>query len=224
MSTRANILLVKRGDDAVYQYYHHCDGYLSGVGNELRKFIRISNYACEVFLSDMPDDEIGFDRLNVLADVLRAFGGEDEYESENDPPHYLKNVANAIHGDIEYLYLIEDVGDAMNYYFLPLRLVRCEFDPWKDHEMTYSDVITDIVTNGIQLPASTLTPFTDLTEENLIKEKNSKFCPRDKSMIDAFKQVLSFIDYYKCCHTDSELVEELKQSIETAIKDVGGAG
>ena len=35
MSTRSNIILVTP-DNKVHQFYHHCDGYLSGVGEELR--------------------------------------------------------------------------------------------------------------------------------------------------------------------------------------------
>jgi hypothetical protein len=35
MSTHSNIILVTP-DNMVRQFYHHCDGYLSGVGEELR--------------------------------------------------------------------------------------------------------------------------------------------------------------------------------------------
>ena len=38
MSTRANIILVTP-DNRIHQYYHHCDGYFSGVGEELRKYL-----------------------------------------------------------------------------------------------------------------------------------------------------------------------------------------
>ena len=36
MSTRANIILITP-DNKIHQYYHHHDGYFSGVGEELRK-------------------------------------------------------------------------------------------------------------------------------------------------------------------------------------------
>ena len=95
MSTRSNILIIKKDSDNnffVTQYYHHYDGYLEGVGEELRLYAitgvgvsAISNEALEVSIEKILSEDPEYDR-------------EDSYNfSEEDE----------LHGDIEYLYILD---------------------------------------------------------------------------------------------------------------------
>lgn len=93
MSTRANIILITP-DNKINQYYHHCDGYFSGVGEELRKHLVYS---------------IGMNAVNkeksVYENLVICLGHDIEYEDE----YKLKQEDhNRLHADIEYLYIIKD--------------------------------------------------------------------------------------------------------------------
>jgi hypothetical protein len=92
MSTRANIILVTP-NNLLRQYYHHSDGYFSGVGEELRKYLVFS-----IGMNTITKTPI----YNILRDELnknREY--EDEYKLDLDKP-------NQLHGDIEFLYIIKD--------------------------------------------------------------------------------------------------------------------
>ena len=52
MSTRSNIILVTP-DNKVHQFYHHCDGYLSGVGEELRNKL-VYSLGMNTLIKDKP--------------------------------------------------------------------------------------------------------------------------------------------------------------------------
>lgn len=93
MSTRSNIILVTP-DNKVHQFYHHCDGYLSGVGEELRNKLVYS-----LGMNTLIKDKSLYDFLVV--EITSDDDYEDEFEHEMDDMNYL-------HGDIEYLYVIKD--------------------------------------------------------------------------------------------------------------------
>ena len=95
MSTRSNIILVTP-DNKVHQFYHHCDGYLSGVGEELRTKLVYSIGMSQV-IKDISLYEI------LLGEIHKDDDYEDEYKSE-------MSERSGIHGDIEYLYVVKDDG------------------------------------------------------------------------------------------------------------------
>jgi hypothetical protein len=79
MSTRTNIIIQEDGDTKVI-LYHHCDGYIEGVGIDLiRYLIELTKYNCT--------GVINYKELLALL--------PEEYEE-----------TKGIHGDIEYLYTI----------------------------------------------------------------------------------------------------------------------
>lgn len=93
MSTRSNIILVTP-DSKVHQLYHHCDGYLSGVGEELRH-----NLVYSIGLKQIIKDVQLYDILSSV--ILADSDYEDEYKMD-------MNVHNQLHADIEFLYVIKD--------------------------------------------------------------------------------------------------------------------
>lgn len=92
MSTRANIVIITE-DGRAHQFYHHWDGYLSGVGEELRRHI-IYSVGMSV-VANAPADEVFVSELNATD------GYEDEYTHDI-------NSDNHLHADIEFLYIIKD--------------------------------------------------------------------------------------------------------------------
>jgi hypothetical protein len=93
MSTRSNIILVTP-DNKAHQFYHHYDGYLSGVGEELRKHL-VYSIGMNTIIKDVS-----------LYDILVSeLAGDDEYEDEYK---FDLNAHNKIHADIEYTYVIKD--------------------------------------------------------------------------------------------------------------------
>ena len=93
MSTRSNIILVTP-DNKVHQFYHHCDGYLSGVGEELRNKL-VYSLGMNTLIKDKPLYDF------LVVEITRDNDYEDEFKHEMDDANYL-------HGDIEYLYVIKD--------------------------------------------------------------------------------------------------------------------
>lgn len=98
MSTRSNIILVTP-DNKAHQFYHHCDGYLSGVGEELRTKL-VYSIGMNQVIKDMSLYDI------LLGEIHKDEDYEDEYKSE-------MSERNGIHGDIEYLYVIKN--DSLYY-------------------------------------------------------------------------------------------------------------
>lgn len=92
MSTRSNIILVTP-DNKAHQLYHHWDGYLSGVGEELRKHLIYS-----IGMNTLKDISL----YNILLGEIHK---DEDYEDEYI---YNMNDANRLHADIEYLYIIKD--------------------------------------------------------------------------------------------------------------------
>lgn len=93
MSTRSNIILVT-DNNMIKQYYHHCDGYLKGVGEELRRAI-IFSLGMFILSPDSPFTDL-------IEDVLSY---DDDYY--NEATLHLSD-RNCLHGDIEYLYIVKD--------------------------------------------------------------------------------------------------------------------
>jgi len=93
MSTRSNIILVTP-DNKIHQLYHHCDGYLSGVGEELRCKL-VYSLGMHSLIKDMNLYDI------LISEILKDEDYEDEYVHDMNDENYL-------HGDIEYLYVIKE--------------------------------------------------------------------------------------------------------------------
>ena len=93
MSTRSNIILVTP-DNKAHQFYHHCDGYLSGVGEELRCKLVYS-----LGMNTLVKDASLYDLL--VGEMAKDSDYEDEYKFE-------MNDYSRLHSDIEYLYVIKD--------------------------------------------------------------------------------------------------------------------
>jgi hypothetical protein len=92
MATRSNIIVVTKDGNA-HQFYHHWDGYLSGVGEELRNRI-IYSVGMSV-VANAPADEV------LVSELNSTDGYEDEYTHDI-------NSDNHLHADIEFLYIIKD--------------------------------------------------------------------------------------------------------------------
>jgi len=95
MSTRSNIILVTP-DNRVHQFYHHWDGYLSGVGEDLRKHL-VYSIGMNALIKDMSLYDI------LVGDIAGDNDYEDEYKMELD-------ARNRIHCDTEFVYAIKDVN------------------------------------------------------------------------------------------------------------------
>ena len=79
MSTRATIKITEKKD--TIRIYHHHDGYPEGVGHDLKKYLGNIRY--------------GWDAFHIANDLIKL-EDDDEYE-----------LTPCIHGDEEYLYLID---------------------------------------------------------------------------------------------------------------------
>ena len=95
MSTRANILLISP-DNEVTQIYHHFDGYLSGVGEELRLHLLYS-----IGISSLYKD------ISLYDAFIDSISSDDSYEKDDD---FELSDSNRVHSDIEFLYVIKDTS------------------------------------------------------------------------------------------------------------------
>ena len=89
MSTRANIIIKENTTGTEVVLYSHYDGYPNGVGLYLKN--TISKFC------DFEKDHINPTNLTAAIMSSNTFNYECEYDTYNTP----------IHGDIEYLYIIE---------------------------------------------------------------------------------------------------------------------
>ena len=113
MSTRSNIILVTP-DNKAHQFYHHCDGYLSGVGEELRCKL-VYSLGMNTLIKDMSLYDL------LVGEVTKDSDYEDEYKFE-------MSDYNRIHSDIEYLYVIKDG----NLYYVSEWDLRSKLLRYKD--------------------------------------------------------------------------------------------
>lgn len=97
MSTRANIKIVGESGQTTF-LYRHCDGYPSGLGDELADFI--SNQCYE--LDDVDEGE-PVDTDDYARKIILELGDDIEFTTD-------------IHGDIAYLYVIDLVEKDYSMY------------------------------------------------------------------------------------------------------------
>ena len=100
MSTRSNIIFVTP-DNKAHQFYHHWDGYLSGVGEELRNYL-VYSIGMSCLIKDMSAYEI----------LIGELANDDGYEDESK---FNLNSHNHIHGDVEFTYVIR--GNDLYYVY-----------------------------------------------------------------------------------------------------------
>ena len=94
MSTRSNIIIVTPDNNSIHQFYNHCDGYLSGVGEELRKYLVYSVGLCT-----------RVKKLSLYDILVEYISSDDDYEYECTMD---LNASNKIHADVDYTYIIKD--------------------------------------------------------------------------------------------------------------------
>jgi phosphopantetheine adenylyltransferase len=128
MSTRSNIILVTP-DNKAHQFYHHFDGYLSGVGEELRCKL-VYSLGMNTLIKDMSLYDL------LVGEVAKDSDYEDEFK-------YEMYNHNRIHSDIEYLYVIKDA----NLYYVD------EWDICNKLE-TYKDVVDYVCNDNHKLDLS----------------------------------------------------------------------
>lgn len=241
MSTRSNIIITKKGTNDVWQYYHHRDGYLSGMGEDLRMFIRVAEYIHKIC-----SEKISYhgNRIGCLGWVMKGMAGDDyEPEPENGESENI-NSPDKLHGDIEYVYLIQESDKELEFYFMsryhgPSTL-------FKDKPKPYKDVIADIIENGIRLPIEIdYERYTDDFEQYLIDRKygtkhsdDEDFEPVElmtlstnevtcetrgelDSALAAFSQVLDFMKWFGKDHTADETLSAMKKAITEDIDQYG---
>ena len=86
MSTRCNVIINSAESKTRVILYHHCDGYPEGVGADLKKvYNSLTDYAKQ-------DCEMIANRLV-----------KDQYDLKDDGYEFTTDI----HGDIEYLYVID---------------------------------------------------------------------------------------------------------------------
>lgn len=96
MSTRSNIFVDFNGERK--QFYHHCDGYVEGVGNDLlvRMEMAITRTRNAIPYS-LKGDTFSLRIERAYKEFLNLLEKEGSYEPEEI----------GLHGDIEYLYYVE---------------------------------------------------------------------------------------------------------------------
>lgn len=94
MSTRAHIK-VTEGQESVY-IYHHCDGYPDGVGIDVENCLESIG-----FFDKSQTQDLG----TVVSNICEI---DDGYR-----------VDEGIHGDEEYLYVVDINERLLNVYFIP---------------------------------------------------------------------------------------------------------
>ena len=107
MSTRSNIFVDFNGERK--QFYHHHDGYVEGVGNDLLVRMEIAIARARNAISySLKDDISGLRTERAYKEFLNLLEEEGSYESEEI----------GLHGDIEYLYYVKFVSgekDTVSY-------------------------------------------------------------------------------------------------------------
>lgn len=163
MSTRTNILLATE-DGAIFQHYIHYDGYPEGVGCQLIEWLsnayqarnesRLAQWAASVkSVADLPPEctlqHAIFDELRKhYRDSLDAKPGDMlEPEEVHDA-----GEQNELHGDIEFLYLIDMRASAESVRLLVLNVRSYD---WKqvyiDSNQSYRAILADLLHNGLEM-------------------------------------------------------------------------
>lgn len=96
MSTRSNIFVDFNGERK--QFYHHCDGYLDGVGKDLLIRMEMAiKRARKAIPYSLKDDNSGLRTERAYKEFFNLLEEEGSYKLEEI----------GLHGDIEYLYYVE---------------------------------------------------------------------------------------------------------------------
>ena len=241
MSTRSNIIITKKGTNDVWQYYHHCDGYLSGVGEDLRMFIRVAEYIHKICSEK---SSYHGNRIDCLGWVMKGMVGDDYEPEPEDGESENINSPDKLHGDIEYVYLIQESDKELEFYFMSR--YHGPSTIFKDEPKPYKDVIADIIENGMKLPIEIdYERYTDDFEQYLIDRKygtkhsdDEDFEPVElmtlssnevtcetrgelDSALAAFNQVLDFMKWFGKDHTADETLSAMKEAITEDIDQYG---
>lgn len=105
MSTRSNII-VNFKDYVWSQFYHHSDGYPEGVG----KMLCVAAY---LTLYRQSYDTDVMQIYELFKKSLTKIGRRFEFEKEL--PFDDKDFKHSLHGDIEYLYTVNILGEGRNF-------------------------------------------------------------------------------------------------------------
>lgn len=103
MSTRANVLIINNAGK-IFQFYHHFDGYLNGVGKELKKYVKDLHNV--VTINEETPSHKDTDLLSTS--LVNLLSTKEGYIFENPECDFLLSDINKLHGDIELLYIIKD--------------------------------------------------------------------------------------------------------------------
>lgn len=99
MSTRCNIRVLSKKYDKSFMLYHHHDGYPSGVGMDLKTFLDKKEYWS------------AYDISNKLIKGIHS-----EMYERLDEGYY---ITSSMHGDVNYLYLIDCDNKQLKCYYVP---------------------------------------------------------------------------------------------------------
>lgn len=194
MSTRANIIVAQKGSNRIVQIYHHCDGYLAGVGEEIRIIQVIAEYATKIYGS-RPCANASY--MPSFMQVLAAFGGP-SFEVESFDPCYNRIVIsdgcndktlersdkNRLHLDIEYLYLVwcSEVG----YDFYMINFHHCKTNVKRKRDLTYDEIINIMKKEGVKLPVNECIelPYSDCMERNMLFKKVKELGISTEGLVD----------------------------------------
>ena len=167
MSTRS-IILITDGKSVLHDYYHHCDGYLAGVGEELRTYIHVAECIISSEKEVVLPGYSSRDMISVLNWCLETLGyGQYELQDEVSDLSCKCCVAS----DIEYIYLILIKEYSCNFYFIPIKKVKNS--ALKSN--SYSELINEVALLGFELTVNRQSlPFTFEYERELISERKSR--------------------------------------------------
>ena len=94
MSTRAHIRIESKDDNEVVFLYHHCDGDPDCVGADLKRFIkRVGKYDWDVY--------------EIANKILHGEVTSYSFFSKKYDPDLYYELTSDLHGDEDYLYLID---------------------------------------------------------------------------------------------------------------------
>lgn len=90
MSTRCNIRIINKEWNESFMLYHHYDGYPSGVGMDLKHYLKTKEHLPYWSAMDFANELIKGVKSEMYEEV------DNRYE-----------ITSSMHGDIEYLYVID---------------------------------------------------------------------------------------------------------------------
>lgn len=177
MSTRSNILV---GEN---QFYHHWDGYPEGVGTDLAYFVANVNAG---YIDNWNSD------LDKLAEYIRYSGIPGRLATERGVDHaYEYEPKPGLHGDIEYLYLIDGEKGDYKLYCVDVwdYIKKSGFEgPEWDHpffDMTPKQLRKNFCTREYEF----LLPIVDVPEDRrmyqsvgIFSHREAEFCGMKKNL------------------------------------------